>query len=83
MVMELWNSVEILSNTCQYNIFGTYLGYWGFLIAQIPKASEQLFKTTRYKSYCEKLGTSHDVISFPIGSFLEHFVVKIRNDYLC
>ena len=23
------NSLEILSNTCQYNIFETYLSYWG------------------------------------------------------
>ena len=28
------NSREILSNTCQYNIFETYLGYWGCLIAK-------------------------------------------------
>ena len=81
--MEPRNSLEILSNTCQYNIFETYLGYWCFLIAEIPKAREQLSKTTRHKSYCKKLGTSHDVKSFPTGSFLEHFVVKIGNDYLC
>ena len=29
-----WNSREILSNTCWYNIFETYLGYWGRLIAE-------------------------------------------------
>ena len=28
-------------------------------------------------------GTSHDVQSFAIGSFLECLVVKIANDYLC
>ena len=27
------NSVEILSNTCLYNIFETYLSYWGCLLA--------------------------------------------------
>ena len=27
------NSVEILSNTCLYNIFETYLSYWGYLLA--------------------------------------------------
>ena len=27
------NSVEILSNTCLYNIFETYFSYWGYLIA--------------------------------------------------
>ena len=28
------NSREILSYTCQYNIFETYLGYWGCLFAE-------------------------------------------------
>ena len=32
---------------------------------------------------CEKFVTSQDVKSFAIGSFLECFVVKIANDYLC
>ena len=27
------NSPEILSNTCRYNIFETYFGFWGCLIA--------------------------------------------------
>ena len=27
------NSVEILSNTCLYNIFETFLSYWGYLVA--------------------------------------------------
>ena len=40
-------------------------------------------KTTRRKLCCEKLGTSHDIKSFAIGSFLEHFVVKIANNYIC
>ena len=42
---------------------------------------EKCLKITRRKLCCEKLGTSHDVKSFVIGSFLEHFVVII--DYLC
>ena len=29
-----WNSREILSNTCRHNIFETYFGYWGCLIAE-------------------------------------------------
>ena len=28
-----WNSVEILSNTCLYNIFETYFSYRGYLLA--------------------------------------------------
>ena len=27
------NLVEILSNTCLYNIFETYFSYWGYLLA--------------------------------------------------
>ena len=27
------NSVKILPNTCRYNIFETYLGYWGCLLS--------------------------------------------------
>ena len=27
------NSVEILSNTCLYNIFETHFSYWGYLLA--------------------------------------------------
>ena len=27
------NSVEILSNTCLYNIFEIFLSYWGYLLA--------------------------------------------------
>ena len=31
----------------------------------------------------KELGTSHDVKSFAIGSFLEHIVVERGNDDLC
>ena len=44
---------------------------------------QQCPKTTQCKLCCEKLGASHDVKSFAIGSLLEHFVVKIANDFLC
>ena len=40
-------------------------------------------KTTRHRLCCEKLGTSHDVKGFVIGSFLEHIVVERANDDLC
>ena len=45
--------------------------------------SEQCPKTTTRILCWEKLGTSHDIKSFAISSFLEHFIVKIANDYLC
>ena len=43
----------------------------------ITRTSKQHPKTTRRKLCCKKLGTSHDVKSFAIGSILERFVVKI------
>ena len=49
----------------------------------VTTMSTQCPKTTRRKLCCEKLGTSHDVKSFAIGSFFEHFVDKIANDYFC
>ena len=45
--------------------------------------SKQRSKTTSCKLCCEKLGTSHHINIFTIGSFLELFVVKIANDLLC
>ena len=51
---------------------------WNF----ITTTSKHCSKTTRRKLCCEKLGTSHDVKSFAIGSFHERFVVKIANDSL-
>ena len=49
----------------------------------ITTMSKEGLKTTRRKLCCEKLSTSHDIKSFAIGSFLERFVVKIANVYLC
>ena len=102
--VDLWNpskftkkhtipcsSVEILSNACLYNIFETYLSYWGYLLAvnlQIYletlslKHANNIPKTTRYRLYCKKLGTRHDVKGFAIGPFLEHVVVERANDDL-
>ena len=86
------NSVEILSNACLYNIlFETYLSYWGYLLAvnlQIYletlslKHANNIPKTTRYRLYWKKLGTSCDVKGFAIGPFLEYVVVERANDDL-
>ena len=35
------NSLEILSNTCQYNIFETYLSYWGKFAIYFETSSPQ------------------------------------------
>ena len=39
-------------------------------------------KTTRPRLCCEKLGTSHDIKSLAIGSFLNG-IVERENDCLC
>ena len=64
-----------------------YLIYWGYLLAvnlQISLGTSSLRSaTTRRRLCCEKLGTSHDVKGFAIGSFLERIVVERANDDLC
>ena len=77
------NSVEILSNACLYSNFETCLSYWGYLLAVSSQIYEQRSETTRRRLCCEKLGTSHDVKGFAIGSFLECIVVERANDVLC
>ena len=58
--------VEILPNTRQWNIIGTFRGL--IAVNVITTMSEQRSKTTRRKLCCEKLGTSHDVKSFATKS---------------
>ena len=43
----------------------------------IATTNEQRPKPTRRKLCCKKLGTSHNVNSFAIGSFFDRFVVRI------
>ena len=85
------NSVEILSSTCLYNIFETFPNYWGYLLAVnlqnlswnfVTEMCKQRPETTRRRLCCEKLGTSHDVKGFAIGSALERIVVERANDDL-
>ena len=45
--------------------------------------SRSSIETTRRRLNCEKLGTSHNVKGFAIGSFLEGIVVERANDDLC
>ena len=49
----------------------------------VTETCKQRSETTRRRLCCEKLGTSHDVKGFAIGSFLEHIVVERANDDLC
>ena len=71
----LQNSVEILSDTCLYNLFETYFSYWGYLLAvnlQIYlRLTSSLKCANNIRLCCQKLGTSHDVKGFAFGSFLE------------
>ena len=69
----------IIPNTCWYNIFETYLGYWSCLIPVnfITTMSEQRSKTTSRKLCCEKLGTSHYIKSFmPLAHFSCSLLLK-------
>ena len=49
----------------------------------VTETCKQHPETTRHRLCCEKLGTSHDVKGFAIGSFLECVVVERANDNLC
>ena len=78
----LRNSVEILY---EIHVCRTYLKFisanlsWNFVTETCKRGPE----TTRHRLCCEKLGTSHDVKGFAIGSFLERIVVERANDDLC
>ena len=82
------NSVEILSNTCLYSNFETWLSYWGYLLAinsQIYVKTSSLKRANNVPKLpgvdyvAKKLGTSHDVKGFAIGSFLERIVQPLFN----
>ena len=62
------NSLEILSNTCLYNIFETYPSYRGCLLAVnvqiyletlLMKQVNNVLKLPGIDYFCQKLGTSH------------------------
>ena len=81
-------SLEIHKNTQNTEKFGnlikymfvqqfeTCLSYWGYLLAVNSQIYVKILSlkraNTRRRLCCEKLGTSHDVKCFAIGSFLEH-----------
>ena len=81
-----WKSYQI--HVCTY--FETCLSYWVTCrkLANscqnfVTETCKQRSETTRRRLCCEKLGTSHDVKGFAIGSFLERIVVERANDVLC
>ena len=75
-VQHIWNLFQLLGLfTCRKL---TNLS-WNF----VTEMCKQRPETTRGRLCCEKLGTSHDVKGFAIGSFLERIVVERVNDDLC
>ena len=75
-VQHIWNLFQLLGlfTCCKLvNLF------WNF----VTETCKQRPETIRRRLCCEKLGTSHDVKGFAIGSFLEHIVVERANDNLC
>ena len=81
------NSVQILSNTCLYTIFETYLSYRGCLLAvnlliylktSSLKRANDVPKLRNYQARlcCEKLGTSHDVKGLPLVQFWSVLLLK-------
>ena len=50
---------------------------WNF----VTEMCKQRPKTTRHRLCCKKLGTSHNVKGFAIGSFLEHIVGLRKTDW--
>ena len=74
-IHHIWNLSRLLGlfNCHEFILQALPLHHNEGTMSQIYQASLML----------RKLGTSHDVKSFVIGSFLERYVVKIANDYLC
>ena len=68
-VRHIWNLSRLLGlfTSCKLANLS-----WNF----VTKTSKQCTKTCRHWGWCKKLGTSHDVKSFAIGSFLDGIVVE-------
>ena len=64
----------IISNTCLYNIFETYLSK--FILKLSLKHANNVLKLPGVDNVAKKLGTSHNVKGFGIGLFLECIVVE-------
>ena len=81
------NSREILSNTCRYNIFETYLGYWGCLIAEnlqiyletlSPQCTNNVLKLPGVNYVAKNWAIIMMLKALPLAHLiLERFVVRI------
>ena len=92
LYLYLFFPVEILSNTCLYNLIRSLFQLLDLFTCRklanlsqnfVTETCKQHPKTTRRRLCCKKLVTSHDVEGFAIGSFLERIVVERANDDLC
>ena len=73
------NLIKYMSVPHIWNLFHL-LGYLLAVDLQIyvrTSSLKQHPQTTRHRLCCEKLGTSHDVKGFAIGSFLDRIVVTV------
>ena len=75
-VQHIWNLFQLLGLfTCRKLAKLS----WNF----VTETCKQRPETTRPRLCCEKLGTSHNLKGFVIGSLLERIVVERANDDLC
>ena len=74
-IHHIWNLSQLLG----------LLNCHKFILQALPGHHNEGTMSQNYQAslMLRKLGTSRDVKSFVIGSFLERYVVKIANDYLC
>ena len=87
------NSLEILPNTCRYNIFETYLGYWSCLLAVNLQIYLEISSLPRVNFVPKLPGVLRLMLrkpgDWPQCKKLCHwcisgaFVVEIANDDLC
>ena len=90
---EQWNSqkhakyAKFSRNRIKYNIFETYLSYWGYLLAVNLQIYLDTSSLKRANNVLKQPGVhcvaKNWALAIAIGSFLERFVVERANDDLC
>ena len=87
------NSLEILSNICLYNMFGTYLSHWGCLLAVSLQIYHETSSLKQAINVPKLPGTDYGVENWALAMMLKalplvHFwsvllLKKQNNDDLC
>ena len=75
-VQRIWNLFQLLGLFTGHKVANLSRNF-------VTERCKQRPETTMRRLCCKKLGTSHDVKGFAIGSFLEHIFVERANDDLC